>query len=356
MSRRIDEAIELLEAERRELVPETVDGTHARELVEKFARGERLMAAGKALALRQVAATRSWKQAGSYRDVTAWLASVSGATIGQAVATVATAQRLKSLPDTEAALRASELSPAQADVISDAASVDRNSERELLHTAANEGLRGLRTAAARVKAAVCADVVARDDHIRAARSLQHWTDLDGTGRIDVRGPVLDVARVMAALEAFERSQFDEARTAGTYERADVYSFDALVALADAAPGPLPRSPVEQAAWHCTGRRRPRVRRVLHRRVSRDPASRDRPQRPAGSRRPVRARQPHAALQVPPPRQAPARRSTRGGGKLQAPPHDRRAAAARERVNCEHEHRRPRTAVDHARRLSLSGDG
>src|SRR5262245_4335315 len=98
MSRRIDEVIALLEAELRELVPETVDGTQARELVEKFARGERLMAAGKALALRQVAATRSWKQAGSYRDVTAWLASVSGTTIGQAVATVTTAQRLGSLP------------------------------------------------------------------------------------------------------------------------------------------------------------------------------------------------------------------------------------------------------------------
>jgi hypothetical protein len=235
MSGRVREVIELLEAEVRDLEPERVDGTRARELVEWFSQIERLAAAGRSLALRQVVATRSWARAGAYRDPGAWLADVSGTSVGRARGAVEAAQRLSSLPRTEAALRSGALSESQVGVIADAASEDPGAEGDLLASAARDGLHGLQLQAARVKAAACADEVAREASIRLRRSLRHWTDADGTSRLDARGPVLDVARVLAALEPFEREMFDGARRRGEpFERADAYAFDALVALATAA--------------------------------------------------------------------------------------------------------------------------
>ena len=74
----------------------------------------------------------------------------------------------------------------------------------------------------------------RTDPCRAW-SLRHWTDPDGTGRIDIRGPVDATARVLARLAPYERELFDQARHDQRRERSDVLAFDALIALADTAP-------------------------------------------------------------------------------------------------------------------------
>ena len=70
---------------------------------------------------------------------------------------------------------------------------------------------------------------------RRARSGR-WTDADGTGRIDIRGPVDLTARIIGRIEPFERELFDEARADGRRERSDALSFDAMVAWADAPVG------------------------------------------------------------------------------------------------------------------------
>jgi hypothetical protein len=219
-----------------ELEPDRCDGEGARTLVELFGEVERLGAAGKALATRQVVATGAWKQDGAHRDAASWLAQTTRATVGAARATVETAERLGGLPATEAALRAGALSVAQVDAIADAAAVDPGAEIDLLERAQHDGVRGLRNECARVKAAACFDEHARYDRIRDARSLRSWTDADGTGRIDIRGPVDCTARVMARLAPFERELFDEARADGRRERSDALAFDAAVAWADAGPG------------------------------------------------------------------------------------------------------------------------
>ena len=82
-----------------------------------------------------------------------------------------------------------------------------------------------------MKAAACIDQDAQYERIREARSLRHWADGDGTGRIDIRGPVDATAKMMAALEPFEHELFEAARAAGRRERPDALAFDALVALA-----------------------------------------------------------------------------------------------------------------------------
>jgi hypothetical protein len=214
-----------------ELEPDRFDGPGSRTLVELFDEVERLGAAGKALATRQVVATGAWRHDGAHRDAASWLAGTTGATVGAARATVDTAARVAELPATEAALRAGALSLTQVDAIADAASADPRAEAELLERAAHDGVRGLRTACARVKAAACTDEAAQYERIRTARTLRSWTDGDGTGRIDIRGPVDATAKVMAALEPFERALFAQARAEGRRECSDALAFDALVALA-----------------------------------------------------------------------------------------------------------------------------
>lgn len=226
----LQDAIGQLRALLAEFEPDRFDGPGARSLVEAFGELERLSAAGKSLAARQVVVTGSWKQGGAHRDAAAWLAETTGSTIGAARSTLETSSRLTSLPATESALRAGELSPAQVEAIADAASVDPGAELALLERSAHDGVRGLRNECTRVKAAACIDEIERYDRVHAARSLRSWTDADGAGRIDIRGPLDATAAIMASLAPFERSQFEQARTDGRPERHDALAFDALVAL------------------------------------------------------------------------------------------------------------------------------
>ncbi len=211
-----------------EFEPDRYDGGAALELVEAFGELERIGAAGKALAVRQVAATGAWKRTGPHRDAAAWLAASSGSTLGAARATLETSARLAELPATEAALRSGELSLVQADAIAGAASADPGAEAALLDSAAHDGVRGLRVECDRVKAAACVDAVARYERVRARRSFRHWVDADGAGRIDVRGPADVVASVAASLKPAQRRLFEEARKAGRHEPHEAIAFDALV--------------------------------------------------------------------------------------------------------------------------------
>jgi hypothetical protein len=219
-----------------DLEPGCLDGAQARRLVEEFAEAERLAAAGKAIALRRVEQTRAWAHAGAYRDAAGWLAATTGTTVGSARAVVETAARLESLPETEAALRAGELSTVQANEIADAASADPSAERALLESARVDGVKGLKDRCARVKSAARDDEAAYYEAIRRRRSLRHWTDPEGAGRIDIRGPLDATAGVMAALEPYERELFEAARDSGTRERPDALAFDALVAMCDDRAG------------------------------------------------------------------------------------------------------------------------
>ena len=215
--------------------PDCLDGDVACELVEAFSEVEHLGAAGKALAARRVTATGSWKRVGSYRDAASWMAAVSGTTVGQAVGVVQTAELLGSLPETEAAMRAGELSPVQAEAITAAATADPAAETMLLERSQVDGVKGLRNTCAQVKAAAYRDEHTRDEAIHRERSLRHWTDAhDGAGRIAIRGPLAATARIIAALEPFERQLLDTARAAAN--RSDHVAFDAMVEMATSGGG------------------------------------------------------------------------------------------------------------------------
>ena len=130
-----------------ELEPDRFDGPGARTLVELFDEIERLGAAGKALATRQVVATGAWKHDGAHPTpppgspaprVPRWLRRARPSTPLPASPSCRTRGRV----------RDGALSLTQVDAIADAATADPTAEAELLERAQHDGVRGLRTACA----------------------------------------------------------------------------------------------------------------------------------------------------------------------------------------------------------------
>ncbi len=147
--------------------PAALTGAAAKRLVAEFAELKRLASAGEMLAAGRVAQTGAWVgEDGAFRDVGAWMAHVAGTSVGRARATVETAERLGSLPETSAALRAGSLSEVQVDVITSAATADPRAEASLLHAAATQGVKGLRQVCARVEAAASKDQAERYERAR----------------------------------------------------------------------------------------------------------------------------------------------------------------------------------------------
>ncbi len=230
----LEESIESLRLLVGALDPATLDGVEAKGLVEKFAELERLAGAGRTLAVHRVAETAAWADDGAFRDVGNWMASITGMTVGRSKATIETAERIRALPETEAALRSGALSDVQVDVISAAAVADPSAERSLLESAATEGVKGLKDRCARVEAAASTDQAERYERARVGRYLRHRRLSDVEGLLELRGPLELTSGVMAALQPYESELFKEARAAGRREEPEALAFDAMVQLADDA--------------------------------------------------------------------------------------------------------------------------
>ena len=129
-------------------------------------------------------------------------------------------------------MRAGELSAVQANEIASAAGADPGAAAELVAVARNDGF-ALRDKCRRVKAAAAPDEMARHRAIHASRSLRHWSDPDGAGRLEGRFTPEVLAELLVALEPFEAEAFRVARDEGRREGFDAYRADALLALARA---------------------------------------------------------------------------------------------------------------------------
>jgi hypothetical protein len=212
------------------LEPEVLEAKSAAKLTEAFARVERLGAAGKALAARRMADSGVWRKDGE-RSPAHWLAKRAGTSVGQAVATIETAQRLAELPGTEAAVKSGKLSEVQSKEIASAAAASPSAEKELLEVARTEGVGTLKQQCARIKAAATPDEAQRYERIFKSRYLRHWSDAEGAFRLDARLTPDAGAKVVAALEPFKERVFKEARKQGRRESYDAYAADALVDMA-----------------------------------------------------------------------------------------------------------------------------
>src|SRR6476469_3393818 len=103
---------------------EELSGCAARKLVEGFAELERLAAAGKLLAAGRVVASGVGPGDDSFRDVDAWLASVSGTTIGAARGVTKVAARVVEQAVVQDAVRSGSLSTVQAELVTTAVAAD----------------------------------------------------------------------------------------------------------------------------------------------------------------------------------------------------------------------------------------
>ncbi|MGZ6906324.1 MAG: hypothetical protein ACXVJ7_01480 [Acidimicrobiia bacterium] len=214
--------------------PSSLDGASARESVRCLAEIERVAGTAKVLATARLVETGAGPGDDSFRDVDAWLASLSGTTVGAARGVVETARRVQRLPATADALRSGALSATQAAVLGEAARADPTSETRLLELATTSGVKGLRAECDRVVAAAMSHPreVDRYEHVRANRALRRRSLSDGSDVLEARGPADRIAQVMAALEPFERELFETARRNKQIEHPEATAFDALVALAE----------------------------------------------------------------------------------------------------------------------------
>ena len=223
----------------RELEPGVLDGSGAMALVELFTEAEHVAAAGKAIATRRVDETHVYRDHG-HKTVVHWLAATSGVSVGSAMHSLRTAERLSELPATKDAFIGGELSEAQAYEITCAASADPSSEPGLLRTARRETLKGLKDRCARVHAASVVDDAEWARRLHDARAVSRWRDRDGALRMDVTFSPEAGALVFSALDAETDRVFGERRAAGDREPRAAYMHDALVTLVTGGP----RKPVD----------------------------------------------------------------------------------------------------------------
>jgi len=238
------------------LDPEVLDTDTARELVERFARIERLGAAGKAMAAGRVADSGAWRKAGD-RSAAHWVARTTKSSVGQAVAMLETASQVTELSSTDEAFRAGRLTQAQAQAqeITSAASSDPAAEKELLESAEQDSVSGLRERCARVRAAALGSEAERHESIRKRRRLRNWTDPDGAFRLDALLTPESGGMLLGALKPLTEKISKKTKEQGRNEPSEAYAADALVRLAedghcvDRKPSSGPRAMVQVLIDH-----------------------------------------------------------------------------------------------------------
>jgi hypothetical protein len=225
MLERLTELVEQLHEEATALDVPALDARQAMRATKLFARVESIGAAGKGRTARRVDETNGWVRDG-HRSAAHAVAAATGTSVGQATATLQTAERLEHLGRTAEAFAKGRLSPAQAAEIAHAASEVPDAEDELLLKVRDERFAPFKDRCRRI-AASAHDPLERAKRIHANRSCRTWTDADGAWNLSARGTAADGGRIMAALGAEADTVFKAARARGDREPLDAYRFDAL---------------------------------------------------------------------------------------------------------------------------------
>ena len=226
---RLDEALLSVRTVVAEVDPDRVTGEEASLVLERLVKLERAVAAGRLGFARRAAQCMTWREEG-HRSAAAWLAQKAKISVGEAISTLETADKLPELPTTREALRQGTLSARQVDVIADAASADPRSEEDLIEAAGYLSLKALQHRAALVKASTD-DQAERVANIRKTRFLRHWLDPEGAFHLHAKLTPDAGADVMALVKGramFVAEEAVKAKVAS--EPGAAYEADALVAL------------------------------------------------------------------------------------------------------------------------------
>ena len=227
---RLTEAEAILSALMTDLAPDDVALPAAAGVYAGFAKLERLAKAGCTLMARRVAESEAWRRSG-FPSPAEWLAHQKQTSLGEAKREAETSDRLKALPDTEAALKDGDLSSDQAEAIADAAAVNPAAERDLLGEAAKKDLSDLRRRARSKKAAGDPDPDATQRRLHRERRCRSWMDGEGAWNLAARGPLAGGIQVQQLLDQLTDEIAKQARATGSREGREAFTFDALVELA-----------------------------------------------------------------------------------------------------------------------------
>jgi hypothetical protein len=232
------------------LEPDLITSAQAVEPFGLFAELTRLASAGQVLLGPRAAESDAWKIEG-HRSAASWVAKETGIGLGEAIATLETAEHLRSLPATTEALRSGTLSAPQVREIAAAAVERPSAEVELIEAAATGTLKGLKDLSRRVRAAAGSAQAEnlRYEAVRKSRFFRHWSDPDGAFRGEFKLTPDDGARMLGALETRANELFDEARKAENREPSGAYRADALVDLVTRTSGRGTRTSGGSAVVH-----------------------------------------------------------------------------------------------------------
>ncbi len=197
---------------------DSLTGAEALRLAENLGRAERLCVAAKLRAAGRVKLTGSFEM-GGHRDAAAWLASVSGDSVGKARGALALGDALVAAPDVQEAFSAGELSVAQAKVVTGALALDPAAGPSLLETAREKNFAELSRAAHLVERAVLGEAgeLARERRAHRGRFCRWWLPESGGVRLEALLSRAAGARVIAALRGEAESStgkdysYDQAR-------------------------------------------------------------------------------------------------------------------------------------------------
>ncbi len=227
---RLQEPVQALKDFVAGLDPETLDPAFALQLVKVFSEGEKVCAAGKALAASRVASSGAWQRDGD-RSAAHFISRTTGDSVGNSVLAIETARRMQELPQTNNAYRSGKLTSAQAAEIASAAAVAPEAENELLKVAETEGIAKLRQVSRTVMAAKTTDEAEWANRLHQQRYLRTWTDEQGIFRLDARLAPEAGAQVRSVLDILRDQQFEQSRRAGQKEPYQALEADALVEMA-----------------------------------------------------------------------------------------------------------------------------
>ncbi|HEX2052958.1 MAG TPA: DUF222 domain-containing protein [Actinomycetota bacterium] len=229
----LDSAISSLQAFVEGFRPEHLSKENSLAALERFCRAEKLCAAGKALASRQVATPDAWYDS-LERSPAHLIAKASGSSVKRAGDVLETAELLKDLPDTERAFRSGRLSESQAIEMASAVAMDPETEQALLEAAEYQAFLQLQRECQRVRAAAM-DEQQKHDRAHRRRHLSHWVDPEGVFHLQGRMTPKAGAVVVSALEPFKVQLLKQAASPGKVKESDgALLVDALVEMAEQA--------------------------------------------------------------------------------------------------------------------------
>lgn len=192
---------------------DAVAASDAARLWVALASVERLVSGLRLVLTPRAADAALWKAEG-FRSFESWAAAQAGTSRSDAARDAKVADQLDFLPDVGDALRRGEISPRQAEQVTEAAAADPGAHGDLLREALQgRPVEDLRKDVMRRKAQASSreEEHQRMRRWREARDVRFWVAPDGLAHLDAMGPLAELAPVKAAMEQRADKLFDACR-------------------------------------------------------------------------------------------------------------------------------------------------